>query len=88
MKETIIIVILCDNNSTIQLSKNPIFYEKNKHIVVVFHFFGDLVKDEVMRLRHCKSKDQVADIKTKPLELQKFEKFRALLQVMKATEIS
>nr|KYP72044.1 Retrovirus-related Pol polyprotein from transposon TNT 1-94 [Cajanus cajan] len=63
-KEATGTVILCDNNSTIQLSKNPIFHGRSKHIVVRFYFLRDLVKDEVVRLRYCNSENQVADIMT------------------------
>ena len=41
-------VIMCDNNSTIQLSKNPVFHGKSKHIDVRFHFLRDLVNDGVI----------------------------------------
>ena len=41
-------VILCDNTSTIKLSKNPVFHERCKHIGVRFHFLRDLVKKELL----------------------------------------
>ena len=81
-------VILCDNSSTIQLSKNPVFHGKSKHIAVRFHFLRDLVNDEVVRLSFCCSEEQVADIMTKPLKLEQFEKLRSMLGVMKITEVS
>lgn len=45
--------ILCDNTSTIKLSKNPVFHGRCKHIGVRFHFLRDLVKEGVIRLEHC-----------------------------------
>jgi len=56
-KEATSIVILCDNDSTIQLSKNLVFYGRSKHITITFYFLRDLVKDEVVRLSHCRSED-------------------------------
>lgn len=81
-------VILCDNSSTIQLSKNPVFHGRSKHIAVRFHFLRDLVNYEVVRLSFCCSEEQVADIMTKPLKLEQFEKRRSMLGVMKITEVS
>jgi len=38
-------IIMCDNSSTIKLSKNPIMHGRSKHIRVRFHFLRDLVQD-------------------------------------------
>ncbi|XP_050896137.1 secreted RxLR effector protein 161-like [Lathyrus oleraceus] len=35
-------IILCDNSSTIKLSKNPVMHGKSKHIHVRFHFLREL----------------------------------------------
>jgi hypothetical protein len=47
-----------------------------KHIDVRFHFLRDLTKDGVVELIHCRTKDQLADILTKPLKLDAFCKLR------------
>ena len=46
--------IFCDNNSTISLTKNPVFHEKSKHIRIKYHFIRDLVKDGEITVMHCK----------------------------------
>lgn len=46
-------LIQCDNNSTIKLSKNPVFHGRNKHIDIRFHFLRDLTKDRVVELSYC-----------------------------------
>jgi hypothetical protein len=74
-------VVFCDNSSTINLSKNPVLHAKSKHIDVRFHFLRDLTKDGVIKLEHCDSKDQIADIMTKPLRQHVFLKFRESLGV-------
>ncbi|XP_048231282.1 secreted RxLR effector protein 161-like [Ricinus communis] len=73
--------IFCDNSSIIKLSKNPVMHGRSKHIDVRFHFLGDLTKDGVVKLEHCGSKDQLADIMTKPLRLKVFVRLRELLGV-------
>ena len=73
--------IMCDNSSTIKLSKNPVMNRRNKHIDVRFHFLRNLTKEGTIALCHCESQDQVADIMTKPLKLDVFLTLRKLLGV-------
>ena len=80
--------ILCDNNSTIQLSKNPIFHGRSKHIAVRFHFLRDLVNDHVVQLQYCNTHEQVADIMTKAVKLEQFEKLQLMLGVVDVTRVS
>ena len=80
--------IMCDNSSTIQLSKNPVFHGKSKHIDVKFHFLRDLVNNGIIKLNYCASENQIADIMTKPLKLEQFEKLRGMLGVTDITKIS
>ena len=37
------IVILCDNQSGIRLSKNPMFHNRSMHIDIRYHFIRDMV---------------------------------------------
>ena len=61
--------IYCDNSSIIKQSRNPVMYERSKHIAIRYHLLRDLSKDGVVELKYCKSQDQVVDIMTKPLKL-------------------
>ncbi|KAK9705165.1 hypothetical protein RND81_07G037600 [Saponaria officinalis] len=81
-------VILCDNSSTIQLSKNPEFHGKSEHIDVRFHFLRELLNDGVVKLSYCTSENQVADIMTNPLKLEQFEKLRRMLGMTNINDIS
>lgn len=63
-------VINCDNSSTIQLSKHPVFHGKSKHIEVRFHNLRELVSEGIVKLEYCSTENQVADIFTKPLKLE------------------
>ena len=73
--------ILCDNSSSIKLSKNPVLHGRSKHIDIRFHFLRELVKTNVVNLSYCNIQNQVADIMTKPLKLEVFQKLRGLLGV-------
>jgi hypothetical protein len=81
-------VIMCDNSSTIKLSKNPIMYGKSKHIRVRFHFLRDLVKDGDIELVHCVTQEQVADLMTKALKLEAFQKLRKKMGMLDFTEVN
>ncbi|CAA7019223.1 unnamed protein product [Microthlaspi erraticum] len=73
--------IMCDNSSTIKLSKNPVMHRRTKHIDVRYHYLRNLSNEEVMKLVFCGTNEQVADILTKPIKLDQFEKLRGLLGV-------
>ena len=75
--------IMCDNSSAIKLSKNPVLHGRSKHIDVRFHFLRDLTKDGVVKLVHCGTSEQIADILTKPLSLETFVRLREKLGVCK-----
>lgn len=80
--------IMCDNSSTIKLSKNPVFHGRSKHIRVRFHFLRDLTKDGTVELMHCGTQDQLADILTKPLKLDAFVKLREQLGMCSISEVN
>lgn len=86
--ENVETVIMCDNSSAIQLSKHPVFHGKSKHIEVRFHYLRELVNDGVVKLCHCSTENQVADIFTKPLKLKQFLKLCKMLGVVDASEVS
>ena len=74
-------VIYCDNSSAIKLSRNPVLHGRSKHIDVRFHFLRELTRDGVVELVHCSTQEQVANIMTKPLELEAFLKLRDKLGI-------
>ncbi|KAF2283987.1 hypothetical protein GH714_017772 [Hevea brasiliensis] len=43
-------ILMCDNVSTIKLSKHPVLHGRSKHIRVRFHFLRDLVKEGIVDL--------------------------------------
>lgn len=67
-------VVLCENNSAIRLSKNPVFHGRSKNMDVCFHFLRDLTKEKSVELQFCSSRDRISDMMTKPLKLDQFLK--------------
>ena len=49
--------IMCDNSSTIEVSKNPVMHGRSKHIDVRLQFLRDLTKDGEVELVHYKTQD-------------------------------
>ena len=80
--------VMCDNSSTIKLSKNPVMHGRSKHIDVRFHFLRNLTKEGTIELVHCGSQDLVADIMTKLLKLEVFQKLQKLLGVCEISGIN
>ena len=37
------VLLLCDNQSLIEIAQNPVFYKRNKHIAIRFHFIRERV---------------------------------------------
>ena len=73
--------ILVDNQATIAISHNPVFHGKTKHFNIKLFFLREVQKDGDVILLYCKTEDQVADVFTKPLQVNKFEFLRTKLEV-------
>ena len=67
-----------DNQAAICLSKNPQGHGKSKHIEIKYHFIREQVKNGAIKLQYCQTSDMVADVLTKGLAKDTFEKLRAL----------
>eukprot|EP00253_Pinus_taeda_P024839 PITA_24839 len=74
--------ILCDNQSGIRLSENPIFYDCSKHIDIRYQYIRDMAQRGAIRLQHIGTDEQVTNILTKPLGKVKFLTFRERLGVI------
>ena len=73
------IVINCDNTSAINISKNHVMHSKTKNIPIKYHFLRDQVSQKVVKLEYVDTKEQVADIFTKPLPREPFAYLRQKL---------
>eukprot|EP00253_Pinus_taeda_P025381 PITA_25381 len=71
----------CDNQSAIQLCKDPVQHQRSKHIELHMHFIRKLIHDHVLEVQYCSTDDQVADIFTKALTEAKFTELRFMVGV-------
>lgn len=64
--------IWCDNIAAIYLTKNLIHHVKTKHVVVHYHFVKEQISSDRLEAKYVYSKDQIADILTRPLMRSSF----------------
>ena len=76
------IVINCDNTSAINMCKNPIMHSQTKHIPIKYHYLREHVSQKDVKLEYIDTKEQIADIFTKPLPKEIFECFRQRMGVI------
>ena len=76
-------VILCDNQSCIKMTENPVFHDRSKHIEIRYFYIRDMMQKGAIKLQYVSTDEQVADILTKPLSRVKFEHFRDKLGVVR-----
>jgi len=69
------------NQGAIEISRNPRFHNRTKHIDVTFHFVRERIASNEIRVVYCPSIDMLADIMTKGLTKSRFEKLRKSLNI-------
>jgi hypothetical protein len=71
-RDTGAVELRVDSKSALALAKNPVFYERSKHIRVRYHFIRGCLEEESFKACYINTKDQLADLLTKPLGRIKF----------------
>ncbi|XP_019171113.1 PREDICTED: uncharacterized protein LOC109166680 [Ipomoea nil] len=72
----------CDNLGATYLCANPVFHARTKHVEVDYHFVRDKVSVGELQVHFVSTKDQLADIFTKPLPAAQFATLRGKLNVV------
>ena len=76
------VVIQCDNQSCVKLSKNHMFHDRSKHIEMRYHYVREMVQRRAVNLRYIPTDKQIAAVLTKSLSKTKFEYFRDKLDLV------
>ena len=79
------IPIYYDNTSALNISKNPCQHKRTKHIHIHHHFLRDNVEKGLISMIFCTTKNQIADIFTRALSREQFERNRLELGSIKTT---
>ncbi len=76
------VVIYCDNISSILFANNLVYHVRTKHIEMHYHFIKEKILIREINLIHINTEDQVTNIFTKALGIDKLRKFRKMISVL------
>jgi hypothetical protein len=74
--------LLCDNESAIRMADNLVEHSRTKHIAIRYHFLRDQQQRGDIEIAYVSTKEQLADIFTKPLDEKTFTKLRNELNIL------
>jgi hypothetical protein len=72
-------VVLIDNQSAIKIAEHDVDHSRTKHIDIKYHFIREAVENKEIKLQWISTQHQKADIFTKALSSETFNKFRSYL---------
>ena len=75
------VMVFCYSQSAICLTKNQGFDKRTKHIDVRFHFIRDIAEQGLVNVSKISTKDNPADMLTKPISKVKFKQCLDLINV-------
>ena len=75
--------IYIDSESANQLSKNPVFHDRSKHIDIRYHFIRECIEEGRVCVASIGTSDQLADILTKALARERFCELQVKLGLVK-----
>ena len=71
--------ILCDNQSTVFTSHNPVINPGSKHLDIRYFRVRQHINARLLDVVHCRTNENVADFFTKSLAFPQFDHFRNIL---------
>ncbi len=79
-------IIFCDNSPVLFLAENAVATPRSKHIDIRYHFIRDVCAEKLLLFKWIPSASQLADILTKYLPRDPFQRCCAQLVVLDPQE--
>ena len=83
MKQSLPTELFCDNKSAIAIAENPVQHGRTKHINVKYHSIREAERNKEVKVLHCSSELQIADMMTKALPRIRLEFLKLKLGMSK-----
>lgn len=74
-------ILWCDNIGATYLLANPVFHARTKHVEIDYHFVQERVVQKQLAVQFISTKDQIADVFTKPSSTARFQFLRDKLKI-------
>ncbi|KAB1212816.1 Copia protein [Morella rubra] len=65
--------MFCDNQSAINIAKNPVHHDRTKHVEIDRHFINEKIEEGIIKMLYVPTCLQTADILTKALPRKVFD---------------
>ena len=75
------ILLYADNQGAIDLTVNPLFHKRTKHIEIRWHWIREVVARKKIAIQYLPTKEMLADGLTKPLPTPGFQAFKRMLNL-------
>jgi hypothetical protein len=72
-------LIFCDNQPSIKMIKNPGEHATTKHVDIRFLWIKEKIDDKTVKVEYLHTKNQIADILTKGIPRESFNRLRAFM---------
>ena len=80
--------LLCDNESAIKIGHNPVQHSRTKHIEIRHHFIREHINRGDIELGYIPTKNQLADMFTKPSDEARFTFLRHELNIVDSMSLT